>query len=78
MKPYLDAMLWIYYFEGHATFGPPWRPSARKSVRLKHAKMHLKSTSKRPFADCRMQPTPRSALGDRYSRVLIPSAFILR
>jgi predicted nucleic acid-binding protein len=23
MKLYLDSMLWIYYFEGHATFGPP-------------------------------------------------------
>jgi predicted nucleic acid-binding protein len=22
MKLYLDSMLWIYYFEGHTTFGP--------------------------------------------------------
>jgi predicted nucleic acid-binding protein len=23
MNLYLDSMLWIYYFEGHHTFGPP-------------------------------------------------------
>jgi hypothetical protein len=23
MKLYLDSMFWIYYFEGHTTFGPP-------------------------------------------------------
>jgi predicted nucleic acid-binding protein len=36
MRLYFDSMLWIYYFEGHALFGPPTQSFVNRARSVHH------------------------------------------
>ena len=75
MKLYLDSMLWIYYFEGHTTFGPPTQSFVNR-MRFAH---HEFLSSNLILAEVLVVPKRNGDLftATRYRRFCLSSAITL-